>query len=326
MSRQAKISLMGLSNWNDGLFDLLVIPEGLNKDTFTDNLVTETAELEVLYPNYEVMRTLIGVWSHKMLPVWQHLYDTTMYEYDPIQNYNRTEIETISGEGNRVHSGTDSTTTGGTDTTTFGGRDVTTTGGNDTTTFGGRDVTTMGGSDTSTMGGADTTTHGGQNSHNQTTTRTGDNRHSIAGFDSVPTANSDGLVLNDTDDAHSTEIISGSETFGKTETLQHGRTETLQHGRTETLQHGRTETLQHGKTETLQHEKTEALQHGKTEQLVHGEHIADTNESTRENHTSGNIGVTTTQKMIREEREIAEFNIYDRMIKDFMDRFCIMVF
>lgn len=269
---------MGLTNWNDGLFDLLVIPEGLNKDTFTDNLVTETAELEVLYPNYEVMRTLIGVWSHKMLPVWQHLYETTMYEYNPIENYNRTEIETINGEGSRIHSGTDSTTTGG------------------------RDITTMGGSDTSTMGGSDTTTHGGQNSHNQTTTKTGDNRHSIAGFDSVPTANSDGLVLNDTDDAHSTEIISGSETFGKTETLQHGRTETLQHGRTETLQHG------------------------KTEQLVHGEHIADTNESTRENHTSGNIGVTTTQKMIREEREIAEFNIYDRMIKDFMDRFCIMVF
>lgn len=262
MSRQAKISLMGLSNWNDGLFDLLVIPEGLDKDTFTDNLVTETAELEVLYPNYEVMRTLIGVWSHKMLPVWQHLYDTTMYDYDPIQNYNRTEVETINGEGNRVHSGTDRTTTGGTDT--------------------------------ATTGGTDTTTNGGQDSHNQTTTNTGDNRHSIAGFDSVPTANSDGLVLNDTDDAHSTEIINGSETYGKTETVQHGKTETIQHG--------------------------------KTEQMVHGEQIADTTESTRENHTSGNIGVTTTQKMIREEREIAEFNIYDRMIKDFMDRFCIMVF
>lgn len=230
MSRQAKISLMGLSNWNNGLFDLLVIPEGLDKDTFTDNLVTETAELEVLYPNYEVMRTLIGVWSHKMLPVWQHLYDTTLYDYDPIQNYNRTETETINGEGNRVHSGTDRTT------------------------------------------------HGGQNSRTQTTTNTGDNRHSIAGFDSVPTANSDGLVLNDTDDAHSTEIINGSDTFGK------------------------------------------------TEQMVHGEQIADTTETTRETHTSGNIGVTTTQKMIREEREIAEFNIYDRMIKDFMDRFCIMVF
>lgn len=221
---------MGLYQWNDGLFDLLVVPEGVDKDTFTYNLMAETSELEVLYPNYEVMKNLIGVWSHKMLPVWQHLYDTTQYEYDPIENYNKTEVETISGEGSRVHSGTDRTT------------------------------------------------QGGQNTNNQTTTNTGDNRHSIAGFDSVPTANSDGLVLNDTDDAHNTEIVNGTYGFGK------------------------------------------------TEQLVHGEQIADTNESTRENHTSGNIGVTTTQKMIREEREIAEFNIYDRMIKDFMDRFCIMVF
>lgn len=246
MSRQATMSILGLYQWNNGLFDLMVVPEGVDKDTFTDNLIAETCELEVLYPSYEVMKNLIGVWSHKMLPVWEHLYETTQYEYDPIENYNRTEVETINGEGSRVHSGTDRTTTGGTDTTT----------------------------------------HGGQNSRTQTTTNTGDNRHSIAGFDSVPTANSDGLVLNDTDDAHSTEIINGSDTFGKTETLQHGR----------------------------------------TEQMVHGEQIDDTTESTRENHTSGNIGVTTTQKMIREEREIAEFNIYDRMIKDFMDRFCIMVF
>ena len=230
MSRQAKMSVMGMYQWNDELFDLLVVPEGVDKDTFTDNLLAETCELELLYPNYEVMKNLIGVWSHKMLPVWQHLYDTTQYEYNPIENYNRTETETINSEGDRVHSGTDRTT------------------------------------------------QGGQNTNNQTTTNTGDNRHSIAGFDSVPTANSDGLVLNDTDDAHSTEIVNGTYGFGK------------------------------------------------TEQLVHGEQIANTSESTRETHTSGNIGVTTTQKMIREEREIAEFNIYDRMIKDFMDRFCIMVF
>lgn len=224
------MSVMGLYNWDNSLFDLLVVPEGVDEETFTCNLMAETAGLEVLYPNFEVMKNLIGVWSHKMLPVWEHLFETTQYEYDPIENYNKTEVETINGEGSRIHSGTD------------------------------------------------TTTHGGQNSHTQTTTNNGDNRHSIAGFDSIPTANSDGLVLNDTDDAHNTEIVNGSETFGKTEALQHG------------------------------------------------EQIADTTESTRENHTSGNIGVTTTQKMIREEREIAEFNIYDRMIKDFMDRFCIMVF
>ena len=230
MSRQAKISVLGLYQWSNDLFSLMSIPEGLELDVFVNNLLSETCELEVLYPNPEVMKVLIGSWSAKCLPIWNHLYETTQYEYNPIENYNRTEVETIEGEGSRTHSGND------------------------------------------------VTTHGGQNSHTETTNGSGDNAHSIAGFDSVPSGNNDGLVLNDKDEGHNTETKNGSETYGKTETFSHG------------------------------------------------EQIADTSESTRENHTSGNIGVTTTQKMIREEREIAEFNIYDRMIRDFINRFCIEVY
>ena len=42
MSRQATMSVMGLYQWDNGLFDLLVVPEGVDKDTFTDNLMAET--------------------------------------------------------------------------------------------------------------------------------------------------------------------------------------------------------------------------------------------------------------------------------------------
>lgn len=41
---------------------------------------------------------------------------------------------------------------------------------------------------------------------------------------------------------------------------------------------------------------------------------------------AGNIGVTTTMQMIREDREIAVFNIYDHIIEAFKKRFCIMVY
>lgn len=40
----------------------------------------------------------------------------------------------------------------------------------------------------------------------------------------------------------------------------------------------------------------------------------------------GNIGVTTTQQMIREEREIAEFNLYDYIAEDFKNRFCLLIY
>ena len=40
---------------------------------------------------------------------------------------------------------------------------------------------------------------------------------------------------------------------------------------------------------------------------------------------TGNIGVTMSQELINKEREIAMFNIYDVITKDFKDKFCLMI-
>ena len=40
----------------------------------------------------------------------------------------------------------------------------------------------------------------------------------------------------------------------------------------------------------------------------------------------GNIGITSTQQLIKEEREVAEFNVYDAISSDFKNRFCVMVY
>ena len=45
---------------------------------------------------------------------------------------------------------------------------------------------------------------------------------------------------------------------------------------------------------------------------------------TREEH--GNIGVTTTQQMIKEEREISNFDMYQIIADDFKTRFCVMIY
>lgn len=49
-------------------------------------------------------------------------------------------------------------------------------------------------------------------------------------------------------------------------------------------------------------------------------------DSTHKGRMWGNIGVTTSQQMIQSERDIAVFNIYSRIIHDFEDRFCIMIY
>ena len=41
---------------------------------------------------------------------------------------------------------------------------------------------------------------------------------------------------------------------------------------------------------------------------------------------SGNIGVTMTQAMIREQREIVQFNLYEYMLQSFKKQFCVMVY
>ena len=40
----------------------------------------------------------------------------------------------------------------------------------------------------------------------------------------------------------------------------------------------------------------------------------------------GNIGVTTSQQMIREQREIVLFNLYEFITESFKKQFCLMVY
>ena len=105
----ATMSLLGLYQNNPGMFGELELPEGIDHDTVVNNLLAETAELEILYPQPYLMQAMIGIWSHKELPVWQKLYDTTLLKYNPIQNYDRKEKWT---EDENTTKNTDSESTG----------------------------------------------------------------------------------------------------------------------------------------------------------------------------------------------------------------------
>ena len=88
---RATISILGLYNLNDTLFDDLVIPENMDSDLLINNLVTELAELELIYSDFNFMKFMIGVWSRKELPTWERVYQASVKEYDPIENYDRKE-------------------------------------------------------------------------------------------------------------------------------------------------------------------------------------------------------------------------------------------
>lgn len=113
----ATMSLLGLFQNNPSLFLELELPDGVSKDTVIDNLLMETAELEVLYPNPYFMQAAIGTWSLKELPIWKKLYETTVLKYDPIHNYDRneswTEDENTDKKGSSENRGSVSTETEG---------------------------------------------------------------------------------------------------------------------------------------------------------------------------------------------------------------------
>lgn len=129
MSRGTTISVLGLYNSDSGLFSEMVFPSGFSNDdkqTVVHNILAECAELEVLYPDAGFMKGMIGEWSKMNIYVWQKIFTASQLTYNPIENYNRTQVETTETHGADTHSGSDSTTTNSNNTETNSGTDTAT--------------------------------------------------------------------------------------------------------------------------------------------------------------------------------------------------------
>lgn len=192
----ALLSVMALYHADPDLFNEMVLPTAVNRETLVSNLLMDLAEVNTIISDPEVMKLAIKYWSQSRIDVWQHLYDTTQYDYNPIWNkdgfYKETETRDLAGTVKGT-AGTDKTQT-----------------------------------------------------------------DSRSAFDASGFQNTEKSVL--------------------------------------------------GSDSTVSNNST------------------DTGTITRERIEHGNIGVTTTQQMIKEEREIAEFSIYSFIIEEFKRRFCIMVY
>lgn len=240
MSRGMRMSIVGLYTFNQHLFDDMKFPTRFtqeDKDTIINNILYECAELEILFPDYDVCKSMIGLWSKFNLPTWERIYNASLKEYNPIENYNRTEIETIHTNDTDSHTGNDIRKHSGTDTQL-------------------------------------TSTHGTEENVGNDT-----NLNQVAGYN--------GNRLIDHDKAE----------------------------------------LDHSHTITDDNTGSNATTYGKTETLTHGETVTREGENVRENHTSGNIGVTTSQQMLDQEIDIAyKINIFSIILESFKERFCLLVY
>lgn len=157
----AILSILALYNYDNTIFDTMYTPVGVNKQTLVNDIMLETAELECVYPTPVFLKTAIGLWSSVQAMTWDRVYRASQAEYNPIENYDRNELETITGA--ESHSGTDTTTISGTGS----GSDNTSVAGFDSPTLVPRDSTTF----SNTNSGSEAMAHGER--IDDTHTRTG---------------------------------------------------------------------------------------------------------------------------------------------------------
>lgn len=240
MSRGTRLSVLGLYKYNSGLFSEMVYPSGFTaaqKQTVVGNILAECAELEILFPDWDTCKNMIGLWSKMNVPVWDRIYQASLLEYNPIENYNRTEVETTGAGKTSKHTGTD--------------------------------TSTLSGTDTQTVSSSGSETHSG----------TDTNTNAITSYDS------NSLYTHDQD------------------------------------------SFLHGHHVNDSSSGSNSTAYGKKESFQHGETITDEENISRENHTSGNIGVTTSQQMLEQEIEVAaKLNIINIIVESFKDRFCLLVY
>lgn len=162
----AILSLLGLYNHDESLLNGLIenlpnkfgIPSGYEDSYYTDvnidpqtvveNLLIECAEFEILYSDFNALKRIITIWSAKEKLVWQKMYNTICYKYNPIWNKDGKtawmERQTGSGTKKETEKGTKTSNANGTTTDDYISSSDTTnkTTGTGTNTHTGQDETT----------------------------------------------------------------------------------------------------------------------------------------------------------------------------------------
>lgn len=96
------LSIQGLYEYDNTLFQGLQLPTGLNQEAVINEILLQCAELEIVYPNIDIMKLAITTWSIANHYTWEKLYDTMVVEYNPIWNVDATVVidRDTSGQGN----------------------------------------------------------------------------------------------------------------------------------------------------------------------------------------------------------------------------------
>ena len=88
----AKITLGGLYNFTDGnIFSGFAFPSGIESDLVVSGLLQNYGEMSLIYVDPDALTMMIGYWCRRHYRTFQKWIDALNLEYEPLENYNRTE-------------------------------------------------------------------------------------------------------------------------------------------------------------------------------------------------------------------------------------------
>lgn len=97
------MTIAGMYQFKDGLFNNLNLPDGINKDDVINQILLDGSNFEILYSDFKFMQDAIGLWSNTWYRTFEKWQKSLSLEYNPIENYDRIEdwTDSISNKMNR---------------------------------------------------------------------------------------------------------------------------------------------------------------------------------------------------------------------------------
>ena len=348
----AKITLFSFAQWmqmhDKDLFSEMILPEGVDKDTLTDNILIRGGEFEVIYAQPDFMQRAIGSWSKKWYRTFAKWVEALDIEYNPLENYDR--MEDFTDTTNRGLSTSGRKDSGNTrtfdneDKETRDYEDKETRDYEDKETRDYEDKETRDITDERTYNNTDERTHNNtdERTHNNTDERTldtsnvldGTTEEKVSAFDSstYQPSRQNETDNTTTDTGTITDAHTGTITDDHTGTItdDHTGTVTDEGTGTDTFNHTGTDTLNHTGTDTFNHTGTDTFNHTGTITDEYGEGTSGSEkENTKYKHggrAHGNIGVTSSQELLKQQLEISAWNLYEHITDIFLEEFIIPIY
>lgn len=87
----SRLTLWGMYQYNKNLFSEMALPQGILHDALVNRIMRRSGDLYTYYQSPSILKENIKWWSMERLPEWERMLSALYADYNPIENYDRTE-------------------------------------------------------------------------------------------------------------------------------------------------------------------------------------------------------------------------------------------